>query len=474
MSEPKTYPLIIGGEMVDKKETLPVYCKYDGTLYANVAAAAAADVKQAVDAAEAALAQGGFSGQERYEVLMRAAALVVERQAELAEILIRETGKTVQDANNEIGWSVDLFTESAEEAKRIHGETVPFPQPWMTGATAYIRREPVGIVAAITPFNFPFNLVAHKLAPALAAGNPVILKPATVTAVIGWKLCEILLDAGAPKGYVSCLTGEGGKVGAALAAEPRIGFYSFTGSVPVGESLKRDIGLRKCALELGSNSATIVCEDWDPEAAAAAAAEDAFSNAGQVCISMQRVYVHRSGYDTFVKKLAELAAAKKVGDNADPTTEIGPMITEKEAVRVMAWIAEAKAGGAAVHCGDKRQGSLVWPTVLTGVKRDMKVMCDEVFGPVVSVVPFDDVEEAFKMVNDSTYGLNSGILTNDRKVAMRATQVLKTGSVIVGGTCSFRLGSMPYGGVKNSGIGREGPKYAVEEMTEMKTVVLLS
>lgn len=473
MSQTKTYPLIIGGKLVEKDSTLDVYNKYDGELYARVAAANADDVDAAVSAAKAAMDRGGFSGQERYDILMRAAALVVERRAELAEILTQETGKTVQDAQNEIDWSIDLFTESAEEAKRIHGETVPFPQPWMTGATAYIRREPVGIVAAITPFNFPFNLVAHKVAPALAAGNAVILKPATATAVIGWKLCEILLDAGVPEGYVSCLTGNGADVGGPLAADKRIGFYSFTGSVPVGEGLKRDIGLRKCALELGSNSATIVCRDWDVDAAARAAAEDAFANAGQVCISMQRVYVHSSLYAAFVDKLVALAKEKTVGDPADPATQIGPMIAEKEAVRVMEWIAEAEAAGARVECGNKRQGSCVWPTVLTGTAPGMKVMCDEVFGPVVSVVPFDDVEDAFRMVNDSAYGLNAGILTNDMKVALRATQALKTGSVIVGGTCSFRLGSMPYGGVKNSGMGREGPKYAVEEMTEMKTVVLL-
>lgn len=473
MSEVKNYPLMIAGEMVEKAETLPVYNKFTGQLYATVAAAEKEDVDRAVSAAQKALAAGGFAPEARYGVLMRAAALVAERREMLAEILIQETGKTVQDAHNEVDWSIDLFTESAEEAKRIHGETVPFPQGFMAGATAYTRREPVGIVAAITPFNFPFNLAVHKLAPALAAGNPVILKPATVTAVIGWKLCELLVDAGAPAGYVSCLTGEGGAVGGALAADPRIGFYSFTGSVPVGRALHGAIGLRKCALELGSNSATIVCEDWDVEAAAQAAAADAFSNAGQVCISLQRVYVHSSLYERFVARLAQLAGEKQVGDPACPDTEIGPMITEKEARRVMAWIAEAEAGGARVECGNKRQGSLVWPTVLTGTQPDMRVVRDEVFGPVVSVIPFDDVEDAFAMVNNSVYGLNAGILTGDLKTAMRATQALKTGSVIVGGTCSFRLGSMPYGGVKNSGMGREGPRYAVEEMTELKTVVIL-
>lgn len=474
MAQTKQYPLLIGGEQVFTKETRPVYNKYDGSLYATISVAGREETDKAVAAAKQAFESTYFDVATRYTVLMRAGELMRERQAELAEILIRETGKTVQDANNEVLWSLDLFNESAEEAKRIHGETVCFPVPWLDTRTCYTRREPIGVVAAITPFNFPLNLAVHKLAPALAAGNAVILKPAEATSIIGYKLCEILIDAGVPKGFVSCLLGQGQYIGDYLTQNPDVGFYSFTGSVPVGKKIKESIGLRRCALELGSNSATIVCKDFDIDKAASACVDAAYSNAGQVCISLQRIYVDRAIFATFVERVAELSKMKVCGDPSDPKTEIGPMISLKDAERAIAWIAEAQHAGATVHCGNRREGSVVWPTVLTGVTRDMKVMQDETFAPIVSIVPFDTMEEAYAMVNDSRYGLNSGILTNDISVAMQAIQKLKTGGVIVGGTCGFRFGNMPYGGIKESGIGREAPKYAIEEMTELKTVVILN
>ena len=474
MAQVTQYPLIIGGEKVLTKETRPIYNKYDGNLFATISVAGKEETDKAVAAAKQAFESTYFDVATRCSVLLKAKELMIERTAELVEILIRETGKTVQDATNEVNWSLDLFSDSAEEAKRIHGETVCFPVPWLDTRTCYTRREPVGVVAAITPFNFPLNLVMHKVAPALAAGNAVILKPAEATSVIGYKLCEILIDAGAPKGFVSCLLGQGQYIGDYLTQNPDIGFYSFTGSVPVGKKIKESIGLRRCALELGSNSATILCKDYDIEQAATACADAAFYNAGQVCISLQRIYVERAVYEQFLKRLVEVAKEKICGDPSDPKTHIGPMISLKDAERAMEWIAEAEKAGATVHCGNKREGSVVWPTVLTNVTRDMKVMKDETFAPIVSVVPFDTMEESYAMVNDSRYGLNSGILTNNLPVAMEAIAKLKTGSVIVGGTCGFRFGNMPYGGIKESGIGREAPKYAIEEMTEMKTVVILN
>ncbi len=474
MAQVTQYPLIIGGEKVFTKETRPIYNKYDGSLFATISVAGKEETDKAVAAAKQAFESTYFDVATRCSVLLKAKELMIERTAELVEILIRETGKTVQDATNEVNWSLDLFSDSAEEAKRIHGETVCFPVPWLDTRTCYTRREPVGVVAAITPFNFPLNLVMHKVAPALAAGNAVILKPAEATSVIGYKLCEILIDAGVPKGFVSCLLGQGQYIGDYLTQNPDIGFYSFTGSVPVGKKIKETIGLRRCALELGSNSATILCKDYDIEQAATACADAAFYNAGQVCISLQRIYVERPVYEAFLKRLVEVAKEKICGDPSDPKTHIGPMISQKEAERAMEWIAEAEKTGATVHCGNKREGSVVWPTVLTDVTRDMKVIKDETFAPIVSVVPFDTMEEAYAMVNDSRYGLNSGILTNNLSVAMEAIAKLKTGSVIVGGTCGFRFGNMPYGGIKESGIGREAPKYAIEEMTEMKTVVILN
>ena len=474
MSNVITYPLIIGGEKKFTEKTQTVLNKYDGSVYAQVSAASEADVNEAVAKAKAAFETTEFDTLSRYQVLMRAAQLMLERKEDLAETLIRETGKTVQDAHNEVLWSADLLTESAEEAKRIHGETFCMAAPWLDSRTCYTRREPIGVVAAITPFNFPLNLVVHKVAPALAAGNPVVLKPASSTAVIGWKFCQVLLDAGVPAGFVSCLTGSGRVVGNALTGNPDVAFYSFTGSVEVGKQIKSEIGLRKCALELGSNAATIVCEDYDLDAAAQACADAAFCNAGQVCIHLQRIFVQRSVYEAFVEKLVKEAQSWVVGDPSDPATKIGPMIAPAETERVAEWVKEAVEGGAKVRCGNRHEKALFWPTVLTDVKREMRVMKDEVFGPVTCVVPFDTVEEAIEMVNDSRYGLNAGILTNRLPEAMQAVAKIKSGSVIVGGTCGFRFGSMPYGGVKESGFGKEGPHYAVEEMTELKAVVILN
>lgn len=472
--EIKTYPLIIGGEMFYTKETGSIYCKYDGSEYARISIAGEAEVNAAVNKAKAAFEETYFDVQTRYNVLMKAAELMRERLDDLAETLTNEAGKIIQDAKNEVLWTIDLLVESAEEAKRITGETVCFPVPWLDTRTCYTRHEPIGIVAAITPFNFPLNLVAHKVAPALAAGNPVVLKPAMATSIIAYKFCQLFLDAGLPKGFLSYLSGPGKEVGDLLVKNQDISFYSFTGSVAVGKEIKEKTGLRKCAMELGSNSATIVCDDYDIDAAARSCAEAAFTNAGQVCISLQRIYVQRKVFDSFVKRITDIAANMAVGNPADAETFVGPLISSKEAERVMEWMDEATAQGALAHCGHKREGSLVWPTVLTNVTRDMRVMKEEVFGPVVSVVPFDSAEEAFAMVNDSSYGLNSGILTNDMSLGMKAAAALKTGGVIIGGTCGFRFGNMPYGGVKDSGIGREGPRYAIMEMTELKTVVILS
>ncbi len=474
MSKMESYPLIIGGKKVYREETRPILDKYSGAHYATISIAGEKDVNDAVAAAKAAFKSTYFDVQTRYNILTKAASLMAERADELAEVLIHETGKIVQDAKNEVAWTIDLLTESAEEAKRITGETVCFPVPWLDTRTCYTRREPIGIVAAITPFNFPLNLVVHKVAPALAAGNPVILKPAEATSIIAYKFCEILMDAGVPDGFISYLSGSGRVIGDMLTANEDIRFYSFTGSVPVGKSIKEKIGLRKCALELGSNSATIVCKDYDVEQAALACADAAFTNAGQVCIHLQRIYVERPIYESFLNRLVELSKAKIAGDPSDPATQVGPMISLKDAERVMEWVDEAKASGAVVHCGHQRKDAVVWPTVITHVNRDMKVIKDEVFGPVVSVIPFDTMEEAYNMVNDSRFGLNSGILTNNMPIAMEAISKLQTGSVIVGGTCGFRFGNMPYGGVKESGFGKEGPKYAIEEMTEMKTVVILA
>lgn len=467
------YPVLISGEKVYTDKIINVYDKYTNELIAEICAADEVLVNRAVAEAKHAFETTYFDVQTRYNVLMKAAHIMTERCDELADILTGEAGKIPADAKNEVLWTIDLIMDSAEEAKRINGETVCFPVPWLDTRTCYTRREPVGVVAAITPFNFPLNLVAHKVAPALAAGNAVVLKPAAVTPIIAYKFCEILIEAGLPRGFIHYLGGSGEEVGNALVANKDINFYSFTGSVPVGSSIKEKIGMRRGAFELGSNSATVICEDYDPIKAADMCAGDAFANAGQVCISLQRIYVQRPIFDAFLKRLVENAKAKIAGDPRKPGTDLGPVISGKDASRIIEWIEEAVRDGAVVHCGNKREGNVVWPTVLTNVNRDMKVIKDEVFGPVVSVIPFDTVDEAIGMVNDSRFGLNAGILTNNISVAMEAIPKIKTGGVIVGGTCSFRFGNMPYGGVKDSGIGREAPRYAIEEMTDLKTVVIL-
>lgn len=467
------YPLLISGERVETGDMLAVTDKFTGEVYARIHQATKADVARAAREAKECRQSVAFPVMSRYEVLRKAAGLMQERAAELADVMVAEAGKLRADALNEVYWSVDIFVEAAEEAKRLHGETFTLPVPGLDGKTCYTMRMPVGVVGAITPYNFPLNLVAHKVAPALAAGNAVVLKPASQTPVIAYKLCEILLEAGVPAGYLHYVAGAGSTVGQWLIEDPNIDFYSFTGSVSVGRRLKEQCGLRRSALELGSNSATIVHADWDPIQAAKAAADSAFSNAGQVCISLQRLFVHESIYEPLLAELVKLASQLQVGDPRLSTTQVGPMISEQEAVRVQAWIEEAVQGGAVAHCGHKREGALVWPTVLSQAQPHMKVMQQEAFGPVVSVTPYRTLDEAIDKVNDSEFGLQAGLLTKDIGAAMEASRRIRTGGLIIGGTCAFRIGSMPYGGVKNSGMGREGPRYAMEEMTDLKTVVIL-
>lgn len=469
----KTYPLIINNELIEKENTETIINKYSYENYANVSLADESDANSAVDAARNAVDNIVFDIMTRYNVLSRTAQLMIEKIDELADVLTKETGKTLQDARNEVMWSADLFTESAEEAKRLTGETVCFPVPWLDEQLCYTRREPIGVVVAITPFNYPLNLVSHKVAPALAGGNAVVLKPSQYTPIIAYKLCEILIEAGLPKGYINYISGSGSKIGEVLTSNENVDYYSFTGSVSVGKHIKERIGLRECAMELGSNAATIVCDDYDIDTAVASCADAAFTNAGQVCIHLQRLYVQSNIYNEFVKKYVNAAQSWKTGDPSDPESQSGPMIAEKEAVRVLEWVKEAEVKGAKVLCGNTRENSVVTPTVLINAQPDMKVMCEEVFGPVVSIIPFDNLDEAIDMVNDSRFGLNAGVLTKNISIAKKSIEKINTGSVIIGGTCGFRFGNMPYGGVKESGFGKEGPKYAIRSMTKMKTVVIL-
>ncbi len=384
-----------------------------------------------------------------------------------------EAGKPLRDALAEVERAADTFTWAGEEAKRIHGEMVPLEAtPGSENRLAFTIRVPVGVVCAITPFNFPINLVAHKVAPALAAGNAVVLKPASYTPIVAAKLCAIMADAGLPPGWLNLVVGPGDSVGNALLTDARIGFYTFTGSVPVGEALKRTIGLRRCTLELGSNSAVIVHEDADIANAATQCALKGFSYAGQVCLSVQRILVHRAVAEEFTTKLVSVTQGLRVGDPKDTTMDIGPMISEGEARRAESWIREAVAEGASLLTGGLRDGQFLAPAVLANVQPQMRVVCQETFAPIVTVQTYETLDEALGMANDSEFGLQAGIFTGSLAVAMAAARGLRVGGVMINDTSFYRAGQMPYGGVKRSGMGREGPRYAVEEMTELRLVVL--
>src|SRR6266851_2170909 len=463
----------IFGEPWDTGNYLTVTDKATGSPWATVSQAGAKEVDAAVTAASHAFANKPLTVAQRYEILTKAAALIRSRNKDLALTMAYEAGKPLRDALAEVERAADTFTWAGEEAKRIHGEMVPLEAtPGSENRLAFTIRVPVGVVCAITPFNFPLNLVAHKVAPALAAGNAVILKPASYTPVVSTKLCAILTEAGLPAGWLNLVVGSGDSVGNALLNDTRIGFYTFTGSMPVGEALKRSIGLRRCTLELGSNSAVIVHEDADISNAATQCALKGVSYAGQVCLSVQRILVHRAVAEEFTAKLVSVAQGLNTGDPKDRATDIGPMISEGDARRSESWIQEAVAAGASLLTGGQRNGSFLTPAVLTNVQSKMRVVCQETFAPIVVVQTYETLEEALRIANESEFGLQAGVFTGSLAVAMAAARGLHVGGVMVNDTSFYRAGQMPYGGVKRSGMGREGPRYAVEEMTELRLVVL--
>lgn len=473
MATMEHYPLWINGEPWDSGTRLTVTDKTTGSPWATISQAGAKEVDAAVSAASQVFARKPLTVTQRYEILMRAAGLIRSRLDDLALTMAYEAGKPLRDARAEAERAADTFTWSAEEAKRIHGEMVPLEATaGSENRLAFTMRIPVGVVCAITPFNFPINLVAHKVAPALAAGNAVVLKPASYTPVVAARLCAILTEAGLPPGWLNLVVGPGDSVGKALLTDARIGFYTFTGSVPVGETLKRTIGLRRSTLELGSNSAVIVYADADIANAATQCALKGFSYAGQVCLSVQRILVHHAVANEFTEKLVSVTKGLRVGDPKDPTTDIGPMISEGEAKRAESWIEEAVAEGASLLTGGQRNGAFLRPAVLTNVRPQMRVVCQETFAPIVSVQTYEALDEALGMANDSEYGLQAGIFTGSLAVAMAAARGLRVGGVMINDTSFYRAGQMPYGGVKHSGMGREGPRYAIEEMTELRLVVV--
>ncbi|MGQ9631849.1 MAG: aldehyde dehydrogenase family protein [bacterium] len=464
--------MLIGGEWVDRDEVIEVRNPFDGSLIDAVPRANEDDVERAIQSAVRGFEiMRDLPAHQRSRILSKTAELIRERSEEFAVMIAKEVGKTIREARGEVSRAVQTFTLAAEEAKRICGETVPFDAA-IGGERkmGFYIRVPVGVVLGITPFNFPLNLAAHKVAPALACGNSVILKPSSVTPLTDLMLGEVMLEAGLPGESLNIITGPGSSIGDLLISDPRIRMVTFTGSSEVGVEIMRKAGLKRTAMELGSNSAVIVMDDADLPSAASRILVGGYAVAGQVCISVQRVIVHERVYKDFLDELVPLVKGLKVGNQLDEATDMGPMISEDSAKRAEQWIGEAVEAGARGLLDAKRDGALLTPTVLIDVSTDMKVFREEAFAPFVVVMPCEDLDEGIRLVNDSKYGLQAGICTRDIGRAFEASKRIEAGGVMINDVPAFRVDLMPYGGMKESGIGREGPKYAVEEMTEMKLV----
>ncbi len=470
----RNFKLYVAGKWVSEKESMPVVDKFTGGTFANVPVASRETTERAIFAAhEAFPVWSRTPAHKRSRILSNVSRLLDARQDEVAAIICREAGKAWKYSVGEVARSVETYRFSAEEAKRIHGETVPMDGSFAgEGRVGYWLRVPLGVVSAITPFNFPLNLVAHKVGPALAVGNTIVLKPASTTPLSAILLAEILEEAGVPAGVFNVVVGPGGTVGEWLTVDPRISKISFTGSPPVGERIIRKAGLKKVTMELGNNSGTIIEPDADLSAAVPRCVMSAFANSGQVCISLQRLYVHKAVAKEFTKRFVEETKKLKVGNPLDKDCDVGPMIDLKEAERAEAWVKEAVKGGAKVLAGGKRDGRVMQPTVLVNVRPEMKVMCQEAFAPLVSIYEYDTFEDAVRMVDDSPYGLQAGVYTNDLKKAMYAVDRINVGGVMINDTSIFRVDHMPYGGNKMSGLGREGVRFTCEEMTAIKMVMI--
>ena len=465
--------MYVGGQWTDKSDKTPVINPYDGAVVDTVPKADLEDVETALEtAARAAAEMAALPTYRRYEILRKAADIMTARAEDLARTITLEEGKVIGEARGEVVRAIQTISLSADETRRLHGETVPLDaSPTWTGQFGFTLRVPCGVVVAICPFNFPLNLVAHKVGPAIAAGNAVIIKPANDTPLSSLKLTEILLEAGVPAQGVQCITGSGGTLGNALCSDPRVRKISFTGSRDVGERITHVAGIKKVTMELGSNAPLIIMPDVDLDEVALATAANGTSNAGQSCISTQRVLVDGGVYGDFLDALKPRMEAITTGNPLDEAVGVGPLIREEDAIRVNEWINEAVGSGARVVAGGGRSGAIHQPTVVADVRPEMRVSADELFGPAVAVTRFSSIDEAIALANDSRYGLSAGIFTHNLEWAMRFAREAQSGVVQVNSGPNWRADLMPYGGLKESGIGKEGPRYAVEEMTELKMVV---
>ncbi len=466
--------MLIAGDWTPGAGQIPVLNPYDGSEIDTVPAAASTDIDRAVGyAVGGAEKLKATSGYERSGLLMRAAQLMEERLEDLAQTITMEEGKILAEARIEVDRARETIVCSAEEAKRLGSEVVPLDGAPGTGNRfGFTLRVPCGVVLAVTPFNFPLNLVCHKIGPAFAAGNSAILKPATDTPLVALKFARLLLDAGLPPEAIQVVTGSGGAIGGQLCSDPRIRKISFTGSRDVGERICQTAGLKKVTMELGSNSPVIVLPDADIEKAANAIVATGYANAGQVCISAQRILAHDKVYGDLVDCLEPKVDALSTGNPLEEGVQVGPMVRQSDAERVEQWIREAADGGGRLLTGGGRDRAVVQPAIVVDVSSDMQISCDELFGPAVGLTRFDSVDEAIASANDTNYGLSAAVFTESLDNAMRFAREVESGNIHINWGTQWRADLMPYGGLKESGFGKEGPKYAIEEMTETKMVVM--
>jgi acyl-CoA reductase-like NAD-dependent aldehyde dehydrogenase len=464
--------LFIGGEWVETDQYDDVKLPYDGTVVAQVAHATEAHVDRAVEAArEGARAMAALRNHERADLLLRIAGAVKNDEPQLAQLICSETGKPIKEARIEAARAPNTLIAAAHVARELHGEVVPME--FAAGGEnrmAITVHEPLGIIGAITPFNFPLNLTLHKLAPALAGGNAVVHKPAERTPLSALRLAQLVADAGAPRGAYNVVCGNGPALAATMLSHPDIKMITFTGSMKVGTELRSRAGLKRMTLELGNNSAVIIEPDADLNLAVSRCIPGGYALSGQTCISVQRAFVHESIAAEYVERLVAEVRKLRIGHPYESSTDIASLIDEAAAIRVESWIQEAVAAGACLLCGGKRRYATIEPAVMTNVPDDARISCEEVFGPLIAVYPYSSLDDAIDRSNNTPYGLQVGMFTRDLSRAIAAARKLNFGGVLINEVPQFRMEHMPYGGAKHSGLGREGPRYAIEEMTELKLI----
>jgi glyceraldehyde-3-phosphate dehydrogenase (NADP+) len=462
--------MLLNGDWVDRSDHIEVRNPQDGSLIDSVPRACVEDMQLAIEAAVAGFKQARkMPVHERMTLLFSASEAIQEQHEDFARTIALEGVKTIREARKEVTRCIETLRISAEETRRLNGETIAFDQmPGSENRKGFYSREPIGIIAAITPFNDPLNLVAHKVGPALAAGNAIIVKPDSKTPLSALKLGQVLHAAGLPDGMLQVISGEGREIGSALVKDPRVRMISFTGGLETGEAIIRQAGIKKVRMELGSNSPVIVMPDADLDLAVEASVSGAYWAAGQNCLHVQRLFVHEDIYTEFVDRFAAAASSYQLGDKLDESTDMGPLINEQAAQEIERLVHEAIDAGAALRAGGQRDGSGFTPTVLEDVPDSCTVARDEVYGPVTAVFRFGDLTDAIARANDVGYGLQAAIFTRDLQTAFRAAAELDCGGIMVNDSTDYRIDAMPFGGIKGSGLGREGVRFALQEMTEPK------